>query len=111
MYCAFLSVSIDEITPDGVNMDINIPLRFIQYFKIQRNPKPEKMHHFFQQLQPTTMGKKVNVLYSLKVHVDFNNTMAFGIKTLTHVFLAPPNVDEEEFVPQIQGKIYEIKVK
>lgn len=88
---------------DGYNLNYEIPLSSAQNHNSENVPTPDKIHFFVYGIQPTTVGKRLNVMYTIKVKATYSNYGAMKLKIYIPVFIEAPQFEEEK-QPEVERK-------
>lgn len=87
----------------GYNLEYEIPLKFAKNHNLEKLPTPDKIHFFTDGIQPTTFGKKLSIMYTIKVKATYSNYGAKKLKTVMPVFIQAPRLEEVK-QPEIESK-------
>lgn len=87
----------------GYNLEYEIPLEFAKNHNLEKLPTPDKIHFFTDGIQPTTFGKKLSIMYTIKVKATYSNYGAKKLKTVIPVFIQARQTEEVKH-PEVESK-------
>ena len=88
---------------EGYNLNYEVPLSSAQNHNSENVPTPDKIHFFVYGIQPTTVGKRLNIMYTIKVKATYSNYGAKKLKTYIPVLIQAPQFEEEK-QPEVECK-------
>lgn len=95
-------------TTDGYSLIYSIDLQKAKNLNLLDVCSDKEVYYFLGGIQPTTIGKKVNIFYTIKIKAVYGNFAAKKLKVVHPIIIQTPELIEES-TPAYQTSLNAIK--
>lgn len=84
---------------DGYSLNFALDLQQAKNKNLLNVCKDKEVYYFLSGIQPTTIGNKVNIFYTIKIKAVYGNFAAKKLKVIHPVIIKTPELVEESIPP------------